>query len=655
MKALAQSSTLLRLLHARSGLWLVGVVSLLVALAYFPSLDLPLSFDDAWTVRLTRAYTVLDLFTRTGEFGYYRPFYLAYSWVAARLGAEGGFVLHVVSLLGHAGNALLLVRTAQALGAARAAAFIAGVLFAAQPLAVQAVAIPAGLNHVLALLFVQLSVLAYGYARERRRLVVLFLALFAFVGAVLANEIGIVATALWLLWEIAHARGASWLTLARRALVPIAAASAYLIAYALIPKGESPPSAALTELPHKLLIAAQLLAYPAVWVFGFFFGEGNTIVALALSLTLILVLGARVQRHRAFWIGAAWWAITCAPPVARLPVDYLENAPRALYVATAGASVLWASIIVALASHVRRRGAMVAAQAVLCVALAAQGVAHVREQIAFLQLASEPVRAVATHGQRLEEGAQLAAINVPEWISVPRRRYPLFAEGAILLAPYVYGSDLVLANTGLRREVRLFQQPVAGDPARPYNFQLFGESLSSPAALIGAHRVLLTTFPPQGPRTRWVGGFDAHTTAPPLATFGNTLTLHVDHVQPCADGWRVMLRWQRLPAASSTLPPTLSAFVHVLDAQGNKITQHDGTPLAGLMPFNALPTNQDTLDQRMLHLDSSFASPAALLHVGVYDYTTGERLSAHDAQGQLLEGNALTVPIALPNPQAACD
>ncbi|PJF45866.1 MAG: hypothetical protein CUN48_16710, partial [Candidatus Thermofonsia Clade 3 bacterium] len=156
-------------------------------------------------------FTLFDLFTRTQNFGYYRPLYLAYYRLAAAAGASGPLLLHVLCIVVHAANALLLLKFLPAMLGRQTGGMAFGVafLFALNPFAVQAVALPAGLNHLLALLFIQLAMLCYTRARQsgptRQRAAWWGACLGLCTLAFLSNEIGLSVAGFALAYEAIRA------------------------------------------------------------------------------------------------------------------------------------------------------------------------------------------------------------------------------------------------------------------------------------------------------------------------------------------------------------------------------------------------------------------------------------------------------------------
>ena len=89
----------------------------------------------------------------------------------------------------------------------------------------------------------------------------------------------------------------------------------------------------------------------------------------------------------------------------------------------------------------------------------------------------------------------------------------------------------------------------------------------------------------------------------------------------------------------------LTVFVHVVDAQGTILAQKDQPPLAGDYPTSAWEPGEVVLDHIDVPLpDDWIWSQAHGIEIGLYDPTTGERLSVIDESGQAA-GNSVTLRI----------
>jgi len=649
---------------ARAPLTLVvlAIIALVAIVLYLPSLSLPLSFDDAWSVRLVGDYSVTDLFTRTYNFGYYRPLYLAYYWLASLAGAQGPTLLHVLCIAAHVINTLLSYRVAHAmLGDSVHATPIAlgtALLFACNPLSVQAVALPAGLNHLIALIFLQLAVLSYAIQTPPltpplKGRGIWLTAIFSLI-AFLANEVALCVPGLLLACEVARVVQGEPITRRSWRFVLIGIlATVYALIYVLIPKGESPVFIlTLDGIVQRTLIAAQTLAYPLVWLFSPVELSGVAAVVVSVAIVALAMVYAWRTARVAIAAGLVLFLMAVVLPILRLPTDYVENAQRVFYVASLGSSLVWAGLAVSMGTALATRFPNLPARAfniVCAVAVALPGVIYTQDTQRFYARASEPVRVIASNGAQLQPNETLLALNVPEWVSVSQRRFPLFIEGAILMADYVDGRDLVLSNTAADRRVSLQRFQLPYQPELRYAFQTFGQDVSpapAPLSITTAARVLNTIYTPDSPQTDWLGGATTMRSESIEVMFGDSLALAQHHVLPCRDGWVIALQWRRsplTPQGESEVPRTLSAFAQAFDTQGGLLGQKDGAPVGGLLQFADLPSDADIVDRRIITTTST-ALPGAL-YVGIYDFTSGARLPAKDAAGKQLEGDAFAIPL----------
>jgi hypothetical protein len=132
---------------------------------------------------------------------------------------------------------------------------------------------------------------------------------------------------------------------------------------------------------------------------------------------------------------------------------------------------------------------------------------------------------------------------------------------------------------------------------------------------------------------------------PVAGVFGsNEIVLTGYAIAPAArpdGGWiNVALRWEaiRTPAADYTV------FVHLLDASGALVAQHDGPPAAGYAPIGGWSAGDTVLDRRSVALPAPLLPGEYRLVVGLYDPTTGQRLSLADGSGDSLALSQLHSP-----------
>ncbi len=94
----------------------------------------------------------------------------------------------------------------------------------------------------------------------------------------------------------------------------------------------------------------------------------------------------------------------------------------------------------------------------------------------------------------------------------------------------------------------------------------------------------------------------------------------------------VVLYWRGIE------PPTAdyTVFVHLVDANGQVVAQHDGQPQGGAYPSSVWDTDEVVRDEHVLLLPSDLSDGDYFLRVGLYLLESGERLPV-DGDGDSLE------------------
>jgi len=111
------------------------------------------------------------------------------------------------------------------------------------------------------------------------------------------------------------------------------------------------------------------------------------------------------------------------------------------------------------------------------------------------------------------------------------------------------------------------------------------------------------------------------------ARFGDTITLlgydlHSEEARP-GQILRVTLFWK----ADDLVQEDYKVFVHLLDAQGQVLAQHDSQPVGGSMPTSSWPVGETVSDNHGVVVPRGMPSGEYRLVLGMYDPQTGRRLS----------------------------
>ena len=86
-------------------------------------------------------------------------------------------------------------------------------------------------------------------------------------------------------------------------------------------------------------------------------------------------------------------------------------------------------------------------------------------------------------------------------------------------------------------------------------------------------------------------------------------------------------------------------FVHLVDEDGQLMTQADGVPLAGTRPVNTWRQDEQLLDTYTVDLAPGDCAAGCAVQIGLYDPAASTRIPAYDAAGQLLTDDAVVVPV----------
>lgn len=367
--------------------WAVAVLVVAAAVApYLPGLPGEFVYDDGRLIEendglrrpfhpgraFLRDYYASDL-DRMG-LGYYRPLAVLSNEMDFRRGGGGASAFHATNLVLHAACSLLVLALGTAvLGAGPAAA--AALLFAVHPAHAESVAFISGRVDPLATLFVLAALLLHLRGnRSQRSAPWRAAAGAAWLAALLSKEMGVTAPALAFLLESAieglPARGA-WRERARRYVPYAVALAAYLVLRAVGLGGLLGPTPPGTEFSagRPFVVLGSYLAWlvlpppglhlepePAV-------GAGAALAALALGATVAgaIVLAWKGARREA---ALAAWCVVSLLPVAQLRPIETALSERFLYLPSAGAALLLASLAFRPTSR-RLRAAALAALALL--------------------------------------------------------------------------------------------------------------------------------------------------------------------------------------------------------------------------------------------------------------------------------------------------
>lgn len=633
----------------------IKLMALLVAgaavILYWPTLNLPLIYDSLLHIRIAKGLDLATVWLPTEAFGFYRPLtFLPMLIIRGLFGSYPAWLLHGLNVGQHALNAVLLFSLSWRLWHKQSWAVAAGLLLALFPFAYQAVAVYGHNVHPGTAGLILLGLHCYLYGLQERKLKWGLLTGLLFVLGLLSHETAVLFGLLAALvhWNAQTQPKGSLCHLEKGTFLPwivfLVLGGLYALGYQFLPISRELPGAGAGNTPWlKLLYLLQSAAHPFTWFGHLLPGLGAVTVVLG-GFAITTILTAWCARRRSLrlplLLAWAWWAAFACLLLISLPTDYLLHGPRLLYLAGMGLALLWPLLLEPLRS-LPRFGWLLWGAALGFILLTGGGFVHGRlEQYAQLTSPLTLVEEVMAD-RPPKEGVLL--VNFPEWLSPAKNAYPVGAEHVAMLGYHLFVEELVVENLGVNRPVRAIRQAdILTDPDYPY--AVFGETdpdrpLLADWAPAGS-QVFVVSYTPDGLEPRHVGGLEqVRQNVKPIAEIGplqlnGASAILCDGVIELNSSWA----WREEIA----LPGTLSLFVQALDREDQLLAQADGPPLALRANLvQAVPGWQMT-DRRTLR--PSKGLPVQLL-LGVYDYSSGERLSARDSQRNPLPNNALNLPV----------
>lgn len=606
--------------------------------------------------------SLLQFFTGSAEYGYYRPVVFAVLRLSETLFGNATFphnpvADHALLWLLHGANAALVWSLARRLSGRAAFAWVAALVFAVTPFSYEAVAYVASLTHPLLVFWLLMALLLYeqgsegagergrGGEGEKGSGGYRLLALPVMVLGLLTHENGlfIFPALVGLDWltrphsSIRQRAGALW----PFAVPPVLFAGLWLA----VPKNSDQGLNSLADIAANTVPFLQTLVYPLLPALRLNSGDVAwlaVVAAVVVAATGLPAWRAGVWRIWLFALG--WLALSAAPALLFLGPAYVYGSPRLSYLPSIGVGMLWAMPVLWLRNRVAfaRSGIYALVCALYLLALVLPPLPFIRCQLDFYDEASRFARGMAVSATDAPAGREVVFVNAPFFFSSTTARpegcpspYPWTPVGAVLIPPYAHARDFVRFNGGPDRAVTGVTYAGYGPGWRTFGPEIDGPTLRDHAAGDATYvfNLLEGTFVDLA--AAWQPG--AAVAGEPLAVFGNLLALTDARTTLDADRLNVMLDW-RVDGATGA---PLAAFVHVYDAAGALTAQEDGPAGGGLAPPELWRPGDGLRDER--HIDLSSLPPGSYrVAVGVYRAADGARLAA-EANGQPLNDDVLPI------------
>jgi len=686
---------------------------------YAPSVRLMPLHDDAHIIARIHAVSLLDIFKPESSGGVeYRPAGTMF-WILTR-DLFGWFVpglLHFWNVLFHVLNVALVAALVKRLmvyfrdrpdqGNLTRPPLIAA-LFALFPLSYQAV-IAGGIYHPAMLLFGLAAVHAYLHFRQQHTLIGLAVCMLTLAAACLSHEAGFMFGPLIALVEVVialsprisanaclhrrpqHDRPRTGVEIIGR-VQPLAGALAFIsllypVGYRLLVNTMWTPARGMltsdtSGVLDKLLYYTQGLAWwviaPLRPLFGSFELNTPSRVALILGTVGLIALGLGLARRggqlRLALFGLVWWLITLAPLVAALPLNYVTDTPRLMYVPSVGLAFFWGA---ALTPAIARSRRFVLNRAPLVIAgiMLAWSTTYISARLEEVTRLTPAFKLIGTHLEDSPPDLKVALVN-PPFLLVPVQPSFLFGrEGFSLWEPNPgYGpvGNWLAATTGNYRTASAVRHiasltdrnPYTDEPDKSFTlgrgdgrfkYGVFAPAVDDPMlrqTMLASDLTFRFDYDAPGLRLRRVARVQpitARAGVQPMATFAPTgaairagalVELISGSTARCDGHVRVTLAWHN---RGGPFEPT-AVFVHGIDAQGQQLFAADKDLLDGVLPINALPRDLLVTETREI-ADPTSSAQVQQVRVGLYSLSDATRFAATRAEGGVWAGGEVILSV----------
>jgi hypothetical protein len=564
-------------------------------------------------------------------------------------GGYGAPGYHLLLLILHVANTLLVGVLASSLSRRHSYGWLAAILFTTFPLSHEVVSEVDALCHPLVTLWALLAIILFERGRRTGNRRCLWAVHPVLLLALLTHENGLVIPFVILFLELIYYPPRSARALLRGpALQYFVLPLLFLLWWTQIPKDTIAAPHTLGALLRNTLPFLQAAAYPWLPIARLDVNQWMGLLALVGATLILTYVAARALGLIRIWLFAmAWVALAAAPAVLFLEWDYLFGGPRLYYLASVGAALLWAlppiAIIALAKGSVARRGIFIGAGVLLALAIMLPPIPFIRCQLDLFDQATALVRLVSAQASTAPSDRDLVYVNLPTFFISSAKHplgcpstYPFVSTGVGVFPPYADLRDFVRVNGGPDRPAR--GVTVADyDPNWPPRY---GDALAVSALRDILKRDHVYVFEIGSWSLRdlsaaWQPNAEPSPTS--LATFADALVLEDAAVQQRGNDLVVTLQWR-----VRQVPPQLpTAFAHVYDEAGNLLAQHDG-PLgrndapADYVPISLWQAGDKIRDVHAIPLQSSPLPNSYTVAVGLYDPATMKRVHARSDEDAAL-------------------
>lgn len=590
----------------------------------------------------------------TTEFQFYRPLSTLYVWLFMQ--TDGTFAtesLHRFQIGYHLVSIVLAYAIGRRLALRQDASIAIAALFAFYPFSYQAVAWAAP-NQPMANMLQCGAWLAYLYARPLPRLRAsarphrwLAISLFLYLAALMVQESSVAVSIVPLLYEfivllpitgvqsfkkmLKAPRAFGWWT---TLLFPLAGIT-YFIIWMMVPRHAGITRLVLDE--RNLLYLSQGMIYPLVgrirgYPYDYEASQIGILILFMITVAVLVALAIWRRRGRVAVFGLLWASISIAPILVGLEFAYINPAARLFYAPAMGVVLLW---VTALWPSAKQKEPMwvkvVTVTAVLLICL---------QSIWFLRHFSQLWQPGISHLQEAvtvlheQENGRFLFLNFPDRYTPKQEPYPIGYWGMTLAPVSVKLDDFPPVLLGKTAVSQSQAMPWVGQMERdggPNIVDMRGSIIQPNELAVLAENVdevYLSHYLANGRFQLQAAGHYAETAISSCETalFAQTICLHNIAVTEEANTYKLTLTW----STTDSPPPEWTIFAHLANPGQPPLAQADGDTWAKTLPLTNWPTDRMIMDYR--YLSTTENMNGLVWQIGVYNWVTGERVNAINAQ-----------------------
>ncbi|MFZ0547231.1 MAG: hypothetical protein WAM60_17420 [Candidatus Promineifilaceae bacterium] len=639
--ALPSASRLPLIIGVTLGLWLTIYL-------YANTLNLPFYEDDFGHIRWLSGFTSpLEPFITAVGVPAYRPLgemFLKIWYIL--LGRHDATWLRFLNISMHSLNVALVAAIAFRLDRSVRRYWTAGlsaVLFAALPYTYQAVPWINVFFYPVNNLLQLFMLLTYWEGRKRGKVGLIILALFFCFLSPFEIEYGLVNGGLLFAIEAAF-----WLQKRQKTiwmggpLLGLGLNLIFLAIWLVVPKSAyefGPPTLErLYQISYYLLqgltYPAAPLSLPLMNLTGI-----SDLAAVALVSIPVLIIAVIILARRRQWalLVASLLIFLCLqlPGWLTLTFNYYVNGPRLFYPSGPAMVWLWAGVFVGLAGMIGRyRWLRTAVVVLIVLVVLGQNIHFVQVLLDHYQIVGDTVPQLGEIAREIPVDRPLLVVNMPSWVTPPQRFYALGNNGVQYIPFFISIDDTIYAENDSDHPVSAVQFHNVRTQ-QPYFYGMLGPTLEWEGlyeAATTADTIYLAQYTPEAVTLQLAGRTNSVTISPDAFHFQDDIALELAQYALQGDTLNLDLNWQVNEAANDNL----TVFVHLYGPDGSLITQADGYPLLGMLPFWLWEPGRTMQDHRTLTIPPDAPPGTYRVGVGIYDQASAVRQPVADKDGNTL-------------------